>query len=120
MRIALVGKGGSGKTTISALFDPASGCRRAGRWSPWTRTSTSTSGWLSAFGRAGRRAEPDVGAHLTEIKDYLRGDNPLIRAATMVKTTPPGPGSRLLRLGGDEPDPRRALRGWPATWRPSG
>jgi CO dehydrogenase maturation factor len=45
-----------------------------------------------------------MGAHLGEIKDYLRGANPRIpSAAAMVKTTPPGSGSRLLRLGGDDP-----------------
>jgi CO dehydrogenase maturation factor len=46
----------------------------------------------------GGSPEP-LGAHLTEIKEYLRGENPLISsAAAMVKTTPPGRGSRLLGL----------------------
>jgi CO dehydrogenase maturation factor len=46
-----------------------------------------------------RLPEP-LGAHLPEIKEYLRGDNPRISsAAAMVKTTPPGRGSRLLGLG---------------------
>ena len=45
-----------------------------------------------------------MGAHLPEIKDYLRGANPRITsAAAMAKTTPPGRGSRLLRPGGDDP-----------------
>src|SRR5262249_8272633 len=49
-------------------------------------------------------ALPAMGEHLTEIKDYLRGDNPRITsAASMVKTTPPGRGSRLLRVNGDDP-----------------
>src|SRR6266568_5148148 len=40
-----------------------------------------------------------MGDHLEAIKDYLRGDNPRIRStASMVKTTPPGRGSRLLRV----------------------
>jgi CO dehydrogenase maturation factor len=47
---------------------------------------------------------PAMGERLTEIKDWLRGDNPRIAsAASMVKTTPPGAGSRLLRPGGDDP-----------------
>jgi CO dehydrogenase maturation factor len=47
---------------------------------------------------------PAMGAHLAEIKEYLRGSNPRITsAAAMVKTTPPGRGSRLLRLGGPDP-----------------
>jgi CO dehydrogenase maturation factor len=45
-----------------------------------------------------------MGAHLAEIKEYLRGTNPRIAsAAAMVKTTPPGRGSRLLRPGGGDP-----------------
>ncbi len=45
-----------------------------------------------------------MGAHLTEIKEYLRGTNPRISsAAAMVKTTPPGRGSCLLRPGGPDP-----------------
>jgi CO dehydrogenase maturation factor len=40
-----------------------------------------------------------LSAHLPLIKDYLRGANPRIAsAAVMVKTTPPGAGSRLLRV----------------------
>ncbi|MDX6392776.1 MAG: dehydrogenase maturation factor [Streptosporangiaceae bacterium] len=50
------------------------------------------------------RQPPAMGAHLTQIKDYLRGTNPRITsAAAMAKTTPPGRGSRLLRPGGDDP-----------------
>jgi CO dehydrogenase maturation factor len=44
-------------------------------------------------------ALPTLSAHLPLIKDYLRGANPRIAsAAVMVKTTPPGAGSRLLRV----------------------
>lgn len=47
---------------------------------------------------------PAMGAHLSEIKEYVRGDNPRITsAAVMVKTTPPGRGSRLLHPGGPDP-----------------
>jgi CO dehydrogenase maturation factor len=39
---------------------------------------------------------PSLGDHLPEIKEDLRGSNPRIRSAeAMVKTTPPGRGSRL-------------------------
>ncbi|MER7458856.1 hypothetical protein [Micromonospora sp. NPDC126480] len=45
-----------------------------------------------------------LGEHLSLMKDYLRGDNPLLgSAAEMVKTTPPGSGSRLLRVVEDNP-----------------
>jgi CO dehydrogenase maturation factor len=47
---------------------------------------------------------PALGARLAEIKEYLRGGNPRISsAAAMVKTTPPGRGSRLLQLDGGDP-----------------
>ncbi|MGI9505473.1 MAG: ATP-binding protein, partial [Geminicoccaceae bacterium] len=37
-------------------------------------------------------------------KEHLGGDNPRITTASaMIKTTPPGPGSRLLTLGGSNP-----------------
>jgi CO dehydrogenase maturation factor len=45
-----------------------------------------------------------MGAHLPEIKEYLRGANPRISSAeTMIKTTPPGHGSRLLRVVEENP-----------------
>nr|WP_203614836.1 ATP-binding protein [Streptomyces sp. SID13726] len=44
-----------------------------------------------------------LGAHVAEIKDFLRGTNPRIASReAMIKTTPPGRGSRLLRLLGDD------------------
>jgi CO dehydrogenase maturation factor len=47
---------------------------------------------------------PALGGCLSEIKEYLRGSNPLIAsAASMVKTTPPGRGSRLLVPAGGDP-----------------
>lgn len=40
---------------------------------------------------------------MADIKDYLRGANPRIASReAMIKTTPPGRGSRLLRLLGDD------------------
>jgi CO dehydrogenase maturation factor len=48
---------------------------------------------------AGAAALPTLAAHLPLIKDYLRGVNPrIVSASVMVKTTPPGAGSRLLRV----------------------
>lgn len=49
-------------------------------------------------------ALPAMGEQLPLIKDYLRGSNPRIASAeTMIKTTPPGEGSRLLRVREDNP-----------------
>ncbi|MER5508254.1 ATP-binding protein [Streptomyces sp. NPDC002766] len=100
MRVAFVGKGGSGKTTLSALFARhllASGA-------PVLAVDGDINQHLAeALGHDGPFAAPPLGAHLTGIKDYLRGTNPRIASAgSMVKTTPPGRGSRLLRLLGDD------------------
>lgn len=54
---------------------------------------------------------PALGDHLLEIKEYLRGSNPRIRSAeAMVKTTPPGRGSRLLRVSEANPLYERLVR----------
>ncbi|KAA9378853.1 ATP-binding protein [Microbispora cellulosiformans] len=96
MRVAFVGKGGSGKTTLSSLF-----ARYATRRGPVVAIDADINQHLGlALGATGQPRP--LGGMLTEIKDYLRGDNPRIRdTASMVKTTPPGCGSRLVRL--DDP-----------------
>jgi CO dehydrogenase maturation factor len=56
-------------------------------------------------------ALPTLGAHLPLIKDHLRGANPRIASAeAMLKTTPAGAGSRLLRLVEDNPVYRACVR----------
>jgi CO dehydrogenase maturation factor len=98
LKIALVGKGGSGKTTLAALL-----VRRlvaVGR--PVLAVDADINQHLAvALGatEADAVALPTLAAHLPLIKDYLRGVNPRIASATvMVKTTPAGAGSRLLRV----------------------
>ncbi|MGB6161753.1 MAG: ATP-binding protein [Pseudonocardiaceae bacterium] len=98
MKIALVGKGGSGKTTLSALLVRrlvAIGC-------PVLAVDADINQHLAvALGatEADAVALPTLAAHLPLIKDYLRGVNPRIASAeVMVKTTPPGAGSRLVRV----------------------
>ncbi|MCO5996031.1 ATP-binding protein [Actinoallomurus rhizosphaericola] len=103
MKVAFVGKGGSGKTTLSSLFIR----HLAAGGAPVTAVDADINQHLGvALGLPEQAAAaiPAMGAHLPEIKDYLRGANPRIpSAAAMVKTTPPGTGSRLLRPGGDDP-----------------
>ncbi|MFJ3669770.1 ATP-binding protein [Streptomyces sp. NPDC090106] len=101
MRIAFVGKGGSGKTTLSALFSR----RLAESGAPVLAIDGDINQHLAeALGHDGPPpAAPPLGAHLTGIKDYLRGANPRIASAeAMIKTTPPGRGSRLLTLLDDD------------------
>jgi CO dehydrogenase maturation factor len=99
VKVAFAGKGGSGKTTLSSLFVR----HLAGQGLPVVAIDADINQHLAeALGAAGD--PPPMGAHLAEIKEYLRGTNPRIAsAAAMVKTTPPGRGSRLLRPGGGDP-----------------
>ncbi|MEY9946225.1 ATP-binding protein [Kitasatospora sp. GAS1066B] len=103
MKIAFVGKGGSGKTTLSALF--IRHLAAAGR--PVIAVDADINQHLGpALGLTDDQAAelPSLGAHLPEIKEYLRGGNPRIAsAAEMIKTTPPGRGSRLLRIVEENP-----------------
>lgn len=107
MKIAFVGKGGSGKTTLAALF--ARYLAESGR--PVVAIDADINQHLAtALGVHEDTANeiPPLGRHIDEIKEILRGDNPRIASsAAMTKTTPPGRGSRLLDLGPDNPLHRR-------------
>jgi CO dehydrogenase maturation factor len=99
MKIAFVGKGGSGKTTLSALF-----CRHLATLQ--VPTLAFDADINQHLGEALGLAEdelagiPALGLELERIKDYLRGTNPRIsQASAMTKTTPPGRGSRLWSVG---------------------
>jgi CO dehydrogenase maturation factor len=99
VRVAFAGKGGSGKTTLSSLFVR----HLAGRGLPVVAIDADINQHLAET--LGATADPPpMGARLSEIKEYLRGSNRRISsAAAMVKTTPPGRGSRLLRFSGPDP-----------------
>ncbi|MBB2938823.1 CO dehydrogenase maturation factor [Amycolatopsis bartoniae] len=97
VKVAFVGKGGSGKTTLTSLF--AAYLAASGK--PVLAIDADINQHLAvALGASEEEAAalPTLGEHLPLIKDYLRGDNPRIASAdAMIKTTPPGRGSRLVR-----------------------
>lgn len=103
MKIAFVGKGGSGKTTLSSLFIR----HLATAGAPVVAVDADINQHLGAalgLDDAEAAALPAMGERLSLIKDYLRGSNPRIDSTrTMIKTTPPGQGSRLLRIRENNP-----------------
>ena len=107
MKIAFVGKGGAGKTTLTALFAR----HLAARGHTVLALDADINQNLAAALGDEAASQPPLGEHLDQIKEYLRGGNPRISStAAMVKTTPPGRGSRLLRVVEDNPIWRRHVR----------
>ncbi len=96
MKIAFVGKGGSGKTTISALWARYLG----GQHRPVLAIDADINQHLGVtLGLSAEQSAslPPMGLEIDRIKGYLRGSNPLIHSSeVMAKTTPPGRGSRLV------------------------
>ncbi|MFH0179381.1 ATP-binding protein [Streptomyces cacaoi] len=103
MKIAFVGKGGSGKTTLSSLFIRA----LVADGGPVIAVDADINQHLGpALGldEAEAAGLPAMGDRLPLIKDYLRGSNLRVASTeTMIKTTPPGEGSRLLRVRENNP-----------------
>jgi len=94
MRAATIGKGGSGKTTLAWLLARLA----AAREHPVLAVDADINQDLvKAFG-LDPEAIPVIGKHMADITCYLRGDNSRIRVEQMIKTTPPGRGSRLLTV----------------------
>src|SRR5690349_1520175 len=110
MKIAFVGKGGAGKTTLAALFARHLATRGS---TVLALDADINQNLAAALGEVADETAryPALGEHIERIKEYLRGDNPRISSvAAMVKTTPPGRGSRLLRVDEDNPIWRRCVR----------
>ena len=103
MKVAFVGKGGSGKTTLAALFSRYAA--EQGRH-VLAIDADINQHLATAIGMTPEEAAsvPPMGLEIDRIKEHLRGDNPRIASASaMIKTTPPGRGSRLLTLDTSNP-----------------
>jgi CO dehydrogenase maturation factor len=98
MRIALAGKGGSGKTTVASLLIRALLERRKAVLAIDADINQHLAEALCLPDEA-IDGSVELGNALPQLKALLRGSNRLIRSpSAMVKTTPPGPGSRLISL----------------------
>lgn len=109
VRIAFVGKGGSGKTTTAAMVARC----LASAGAPVLAVDADINQHLGvALGADPDDAPPpSLAADMPWLSEHLRGDNPLIGSADeMIKTTPPGPGSRLSTLDPDDPVLARLAR----------
>lgn len=101
MRIAFVGKGGSGKTTFASLFTQ----HLVQKGLPVLAIDADINQHLGhALGADKSLDIPAMGNEIGRIKEYFRGSNKLIPSnATMTKTSPPGNGSHLLKLSEENP-----------------
>ncbi len=103
MRIAFVGKGGSGKTTTSALFARYLASKKL---SVMAIDADINQHLAQALGGSVEAAAgiPPLGIEIDRVKEYLRGSNSrIVSNEQMAKTTPPGRGSNLLMLGEQNP-----------------
>lgn len=103
MHIAVIGKGGSGKTNLTArlaqmaaLLDPDHPVV--------TIDADINQRLLYQFGDPASITTPELGNDLPALKQILRGTNPLIPdAAKMIKTALPGPGSHIIDVSPEDP-----------------
>lgn len=102
MKIAFVGKGGSGKTTTSSLFAQYLAAKNL----PVVVYDADINQHMGeALGLTPEESKsiPGLGVEIDTLKHYFAGTNPLVSAnpLAMIKTTPPGTGSRLISVNED-------------------
>jgi len=102
MKIAFVGKGGSGKSTLSALFIRY---LQSAPKNPVLAMDADLN--MNLAGLLGAKTDPATLLARPDVQNALRtalkGSNPLVKdASSFLPTTPPGPGSYIIR---DTSDP---------------
>ena len=113
MRIAFVGKGGSGKTTLASLMFKYIENKNQ----PLLAIDADINQHLGQSIGWDIEAIPELGNNLQELKTILKGRNPNIPSENaMTKTTLPGRGSHLIRLEQNDPILERFARKQNNAW----
>jgi CO dehydrogenase maturation factor len=103
MKVSFVGKGGSGKTTLSALT-----ARYLAKQSKSVLAIDADInqhlGESLGMSQSEADSVPPMGLEMERIQEYLHGSNKRVEShKAMIKTTPPGTGSRLLTVNEENP-----------------
>lgn len=97
MKVAFVGKGGSGKTTVASLYARYAYQRGSRILALDADINQHLAASLDSIDTL-----PSMGLEFDAIKQYLRGTNTRFSADEMKKTTPPGRGSEFVTLADDD------------------